>query len=86
MFIFNLSNEALNEAVQTKDYKLLSENLFRVRKITEGAYWFNHHLETETKESLNDKKAKRCVQASLSSMSGIKVKLNALGQIVRIGD
>jgi CRISPR-associated endonuclease Csn1 len=86
MFVFNLSNEALNEAVQSKDYKLISENLFRVRKISTGIYWFNHHLETEPKESLEDKKAKRCIQASLSSMTGIRVKLDALGQIVRIGD
>ncbi len=86
MFVFNLSQEALNEAIQVKDYRLISENLFRVRKITSGSYWFNHHLETEPKESLEDKKAKRCIQASLSSMTGIKLKLNALGHIIKIGD
>jgi CRISPR-associated endonuclease Csn1 len=86
MFIFNLSEEILNEAVQNKDYRLISENLFRVRKITEGAYWFNHHLETEPKESLEDKKIKLCIQASVGSMTGIKVKLNTLGQMIQIGD
>ena len=86
MFVFNLNQEALNEAIQNKDYGLISEYLFRVRKISTGIYWFNHHLETEPKDSLEDKKAMRCIQASLSSMTGIKVKLNALGQIVKIGD
>jgi len=86
MFVFNLNQEALNEAVQNKDYRLISQNLFRVRKITEHAYWFNHHLETEPKESLEDKKLKRCVQASMGSFSAIKVKLDALGQITKIGE
>lgn len=86
MFVFNLNEEALNEAVQNKDYSLISQNLFRVRKISTGIYWFNHHLETEPKESLDDKKARRCIQASISSMSGIKVKLNPLGQVIKVGD
>lgn len=86
MFVFNLADEALKEAITNKDYLLISENLFRVRKITSGRYWFNHHLETEPRESIEDKKLKRCVQASLSSMTGIKVKLSVLGQIVKVGE
>jgi CRISPR-associated endonuclease Csn1 len=86
MFVFNLNQEALNEAIQNKDHGLISKNLFRVRKITEGAYWFNHHLETEPKESLEDKKLGLSIQASLSSMSGIKVKIDILGRITNVGD
>ena len=86
MFVFNLSIETLNEAIQNKDFGLISENLFRTRKITEGAYWFNHHLETEPRESLEDKKLKRCIQASMGSFSGIKVKLDTLGQIISVGE
>jgi CRISPR-associated endonuclease Csn1 len=83
MFVFNLSNETLDEAIRNKDNDLISKNLFRVRKLTEGAYWFNHHLETEPKESVEDKKLGKCVQASLTSMTGIKVKIDCLGNISR---
>jgi len=86
MFAFNLNQEALNEAVQNEDYGLISQNLFRTRKISSGIYWFNHHLETEPKESLEDKKLKRCIQASMGSFSGIKVNIDALGRIVKIGE
>jgi CRISPR-associated endonuclease Csn1 len=86
MFVFNLKPEALNEAIQNKEHGLISKNLFRVRKLTEGAYWFNHHLETEPKESLEDKKLGLCIQASMSSMSGIKVKIDTLGRITNVGD
>lgn len=86
MFVFNLNQAALEEAFVNKDYRLISENLFRVRKITSGNYWFNHHLETEPKESMEDKKLKRCYYASMSSMTGIKVKLNVLGHIVKMGE
>jgi CRISPR-associated endonuclease Csn1 len=86
MFVFNLNSDALYEAIQNKEHALISKYLFRVRKLTEGAYWFNHHLETEPKESVEDKKLGLCIQASLSSMAGIKVKINTLGQIIKVGD
>lgn len=86
MFVFNLGETALNEAVQTKDYRVISQNLFRVRKLSSGNYWFNHHLETEPKESNEAKLLGLAKFASSSSMSGIKVKLNPLGQIIKIGD
>jgi CRISPR-associated endonuclease Csn1 len=85
MFVFNLSKEVLDEAIQNKDNDLISKNLFRVRKISSGIYWFNHHLETEPKESVEDKKLGKCVQASLSSMVGIKVKIDCLGNIIALG-
>lgn len=79
MFVFNMQREEVERAIEAKDYKAISENLFRVRKLTAGSYWFNHHCETSPRESLEDKKAARCIQASLSGMNGIKVRINNLG-------
>ncbi len=86
MFVFNLTHEQLQDAVDKKDYDLISRNLYRVRKLTAGNYWFNHHLETQPRESLEDKKAGRCIQASPSSFKGIKVRVNHLGIITKIGE
>jgi CRISPR-associated endonuclease Csn1 len=80
-FVFNMQKEELNFAIQSKNYRLISPNLFRVRKLTSGAYWFNQQFETTPRESMPDKKSGRCVQASVSSMTGIKVKVNSLGDI-----
>lgn len=82
LFVFNISQDEINEAEATKDYTTIGKNLFRVRKITSGNYWFNHIYETEPRESVEDKRAGRCIQASLSSMTGIKIKLNNLGKLV----
>lgn len=80
-FIFGLSNEEVVTALKNKKYKELAPFIFRVRKLTAGNYWFNQQYETKPRESLSEKKAKRCVQASLSSMNGIKIKINILGEI-----
>ena len=86
MFIFNMPKEAIEDAIAKKNTALLSKNLFRARKLTSGAYWFNHHLETQPRESIEDKKAGRCVQAATSTMTGIKVRVNHLGVITKIGE
>lgn len=81
MFVFNMSKEALSEAISNNDYALISHNLFRVRKITSGNYWFNHHLETEPRESVEDKLLGKSLYASLSSLNGIKVRIDPLGAL-----
>lgn len=86
MFVFNMSREEIETAVADNNYALISRNLFRVRKLTSGSYWFNHHLETQPRESIEDKKAGRCIQASVSGMNGIKVRINHLGRITKIGE
>lgn len=79
MFVFGMSQEEVQQFLELKDYKAISNNLFRVRKITSGNYWFNHHCETTPRENMEDKKTGRCIQASLSGMTGIKIKINNLG-------
>ncbi|MDB5281894.1 MAG: hypothetical protein JWO06_969, partial [Bacteroidota bacterium] len=86
MFVFNMTRDEIKEAISEKNYILISKNLFRTRKLTSGAYWFNHHLETQPRESTEDKKAARCIQAAASTMTGIKVRINHLGVITKIGE
>jgi CRISPR-associated protein Cas9/Csn1, subtype II/NMEMI len=80
-FVFNMSKEELKAAIQKKEYTVIAPNIFRVRKLTKGSYWFNQQFETTPRENLEDKKAGRCIQASLSSMTGVKIKVNILGEI-----
>jgi CRISPR-associated endonuclease Csn1 len=86
MFVFNLTKEQLEHSISNNEYSLISKNLFRVRKLTAGSYWFNHHLETQPRESVDDKRAGRCIQASVSGMKGLKVRVNHLGIITKIGE
>lgn len=86
LFVFNMKKEEIEIAISKKEYFSVASNLFRLRKITSGSYWFNHIYETQPRESIEDKRAGRCIQASLSGMKGIKVRLNNLGQIIQIGE
>lgn len=80
-FVFGMTKEELNMAIENKAYQTIAPNVFRVRKLTKGNFWFNQQFETTPRESVSDKKAGRCIQASLSSMTGIKIKINLLGEI-----
>ena len=63
---------------------MISKRLFRVRKLTSGAYWLLHHLETQILEDPISKKADRCKQCSISSLNGaVKVKIDRLGHIAQ---
>lgn len=73
MFIFDLTKEALEDAIARKDHALISKHLFRVRKLTSGNYWFNHHLETVPRESLIDKRMNLCKQASRATFEKGKI-------------
>ncbi|MCA6364366.1 MAG: type II CRISPR RNA-guided endonuclease Cas9 [Bacteroidetes bacterium] len=86
LFVFGLDGDALNEALRSNDLTILAKHLFRVRKLTSGNYWFQHHYETEPRESVADKQAGRAIQASKSTMTGIKVKIDRLGRISLTND
>ena len=66
--------------------KVISQNLFRVQKITTGDYWLRHHLETtvDVKTQLKDIAYKRC--STLGIRDIIKVRINHIGQIVKVGE
>lgn len=68
------------------NYKIISPNLFRVQKLTFGDYWFRNHLETtvEVKPQLKEIAYKRCGLSGIKEM--IKVRINHIGQIVKVGE
>lgn len=81
MFVFDLDPKEIDFA-DPQNRSRVSKHLFRVRKLTSGAYWFLHHLETEILEDVDSKKANRCRQCSMNSLVGaVKVKITRLGHI-----
>lgn len=81
MFVFRMTKEEIETAITQKKYKLISKNLYRVQKISEANYMFRHHLEAV----ITNEKAEISVR-SLGNMTGIKVKINCLGRIVKVGE
>ncbi len=89
MFVFDISFENLQSAINTNDLSFISNNLYRVQKIAGNDYNFRHHLETKVDDKFNDVKneslslqigkVKRV--RSLQAMTGIKIKINNLGII-----
>ncbi|MCD4747600.1 MAG: type II CRISPR RNA-guided endonuclease Cas9, partial [Bacteroidales bacterium] len=65
---------------------LISPNLYRVQKIATKDYFFRHHLET-TVEDKKELKGHSFKRLGLYGIEGIiKVRINHLGQIVRVGE
>ncbi len=81
IFVFNFSQEELQNAIANKEYHLIAQHTYRVRKLTSGKYFFNQQFETSPRESLTDKETGRCIQTALGTMTGIKVKVNAIGEV-----
>ncbi len=74
------------DLLNPENKKLISPNLFRVQKLTNGDYWFRHHLETtvEVKSELKDVTYKRCSLVGIKDI--VKVRINHLGDIVSVGE
>ena len=99
MFVFpNLEadfNPAEIDLEDTTNYARISQNLFRLQKLSRVSYGnsvsreyvFRHHLETtvqETKE-LKDRAYKK-IKSLTYLYNIIKVRINHLGQIVKVGE
>jgi CRISPR-associated endonuclease Csn1 len=90
MFVFGLTEEELELAISADNNALVSKHLYRTQKMSKkssGAIdlWFRHHLETKLDDSTTAKELKKFVNiASLGAMNCIKVKVNNIGQIVKI--
>ena len=75
------------DLLEPKNKKLISPNLFRVQKLATKNYMFRHHLET----TVDDKKEMKNIafihiQSCNLLKDIIKVRLNHLGDIVKIGE
>ncbi|KHJ36806.1 CRISPR-associated endonuclease Cas9 2 [Pedobacter glucosidilyticus] len=92
MFILGLPKEQSEEAIKSNNKSLLSKHLYLVWSITDGDYFFRHHLETkntELKKIDGSKESKRYLRLSTKSLvdlNPIKVRLNHLGEITKIGE
>ena len=86
MFIFNMNEDELLDAIKENQFDLISPNLYKVQKISSMYYNFRHHLDTSVKEikELKDENWKRI--SSLSNFNPIKVSLNNLGKILKIDE
>lgn len=74
------------DLLDQKNRKLISPNLFRVQKLATGDYWFRHHLETtvDVKPELKDVTFRRLGVSGIKDI--IKVRINHIGQIVKVGE
>ncbi|UKB81534.1 type II CRISPR RNA-guided endonuclease Cas9 [Chryseobacterium sp. MEBOG07] len=93
MFILGLSQEEFEEAITNNDKSLLSKHLYLVWSISNNDYYFRHHLETKNTELKNISTAKDSKRyfrfksvGTLVGINPIKVRLNHLGEITKIGE
>lgn len=75
------------DLLDPKNKKTISPNLFRVQKIASKNYFFRHHLKTTVEEKKELKDIAYKPQLGLNAIGKIiKVRLNHLGDIVKIGE
>jgi len=93
-FIFPNEQTGFNpndiDLLDPKNNKLISPNLFRVQKfgnISTSGVWFRHHLETSVEVSNSLKGvAYRNIQSTSHLKNIIKVRINHIGEIVKMGE
>lgn len=85
MFILGLPQGELSLVLDNKDYRTISERLYRVQKLSESNYMFRHHLETQLIDNVGTRESKRFISVrsliSLFSLNPYKVKIDRLGNI-----
>jgi CRISPR-associated endonuclease Csn1 len=74
------------DLLDPSNYTKISQNLFRVQKLTSRDYFFRHHLETtvDTTKETKELTWKRCGLSGVKD--AVKVRLNHLGNIISIGE
>lgn len=85
MFVLGMANEDIQTAIGNKDYKTISDNLYRVQKLGSSDYTFRHHVETQLSDEENAKISKRYFRikstGSLFGLNPYKLKVDRLGNI-----
>src|SRR5690606_10040656 len=71
MFILGISQEEFNDAIKNNDKPLLSKHLYLVWSITDGDYFFRHHLETKNTELKKNEGAKESKRYYRLSTKGL---------------
>jgi CRISPR-associated endonuclease Csn1 len=85
MFLFGFSEDETIKYLEDKEYSILSNNLYRVQKISTRNYVFRHHIETSLKDdNISKEMRKFYLFASLKaflSAKPLKVYVDALGNM-----
>ncbi len=87
MFILGMTTEEIDIALSKKDYRTISDQLYRVQKLAEINYMFRQHLETQLIDDANAKASKRFINVRslgvLFSLNPVKVKIDCIGNITK---
>lgn len=97
MFVFPNQETGFNpneiDLADENNYHLISPNLFRVQSISSKYYIFNHHYETKNADGALFKTKKQLFGITYFFFQNekwldgiVKVRINHLGQIVKIGE
>lgn len=86
MLILGMEEDEVKYAIESKDYKLLSDHLYRVQKLSSSNYVFRHHLETQIVDNDESKMSKRFFNTrslnALFALKPFKVRIDCLGNII----
>lgn len=81
MFILGMEEELYQDAMQHKDYALLSKYLYRVQKLSSGAYVFRKHIETQTDDKYTDNNGKKSFSLLISKQKCAVQWVKSLGAL-----
>ena len=85
MFLLGMTDEAIDRAMETKDYTTLGRHLYRVQNLAAGDYVFRYHLETtlDGKDNVGDIPSSYRIasQKRYQELNPRKVKIDLLGRI-----
>ena len=85
MFLLGMTDEAIDRAMETKDYTTLSRHLYRVQNLAAGDYVFRYHLETtlDGKDNVGSIPKSYRIQGlkTYRKLNPRKVKIDLLGRI-----
>ena len=85
MFLLGMTDEAIDRAMETKDYTTLGRHLYRVQNLAAGDYVFRYHLETtlDGKDNVGDIPSSYRIasQKIYQELNPRKVKIDLLGRI-----
>ena len=85
MFLLGMTDEAIDRAMETKDYTTLGRHLYRVQSLAAGDYMFRYHLDTtlDGKDNVGSIPKSYRIQGlkTYRKLNPRKVKIDLLGRI-----
>lgn len=93
MYVLGMSNDEFMHAIEKQCKSLISKYLYLVWSVSENNFWFRHHLETKNTDLKKTEGAKESKRFYLFKSVGafltknpIKVRINHLGEITKVGE